>query len=168
MTNNNDIQTPIETIATKILVVRGQKVMLDRDLAKLYGVQTKRLKEQVKRNIERFPDDFMLELTYEEFQNLRSHCETSSWGGERYSPYAFTEQGVAMLSSVISSKTAIRINIQIMRAFVKIRQILATNEDVKRKLKEHDFKIDMLFNTVDQLLTTPEVTSKKYGFNTEQ
>jgi hypothetical protein len=115
----------IEAIQTKIYTLRGVKVMLDRDLAEMYGVETRRLNEQVKRNIDRFPNDFMFQLTGEEFEILISQNATSSWGGVRKLPYAFTELGVAMLSSVLNSKTAIQINMAIMRAFVEIRQLVA-------------------------------------------
>ena len=121
---------PQEIIERKIYLVRGRKVILDSELAKLYGVPTKRLKEQVKRNIKRFPEDFMLELTMEEFEILRSQFATSRWGGERYLPYAFTEQGVAMLSSVLNSERAIEVNIAIMRAFVRLREIVLTHKDL--------------------------------------
>jgi phage regulator Rha-like protein len=123
-----------ELIMNNIYLIRGQKVMLDQDLAKLYQVETKQLKRQVKRNISRFPDDFMFEITKEELQILRNQIGTSSrtvektgWGGTRYLPYAFTEQGVSMLSSVLNSETAIRVNIQIIRVFTKMRELLMTN-----------------------------------------
>ena len=119
----------LEVIATKILEVRGKKVMLDSDLAKLYGVKTKVLLQSVKRNMIRFPGDFMYQLTRQEVMNLRSHFVTSSWGGKRYLPYAFTQEGVAMLSSVLNSPRAIQVNIHIMRAFVKFRSMILTNED---------------------------------------
>ena len=111
----------IEQIQQKIFEIRGQKVMLDRDLAQMYGVETKRLNEQIKRNMKRFPEDFMFQLTKEEFQNLKSQFATSSWGGTRKLPYVFTELGVAMLSSVLNSDIAIEINMDIMRAFITIR-----------------------------------------------
>lgn len=114
----------LQIIQSKIYNIRGQKVMLDRDLAEMYGVETKILNKAVKRNIDRFPSDFMFQLTNQEVSNLRFQNGTSSWGGSRYLPYAFTELGVAMLSSVLSSQTAIRINISIMRAFLAIRQIV--------------------------------------------
>ena len=120
---NNNLMLPDEIIMNKIYLIRDQKVMIDRDLAELYGVETKVLKQQVKRNVERFPGDFMFELTKGEFDNLRSQFVTSSWGGARYLPMVFTEQGVAMLSSVLRSQQAIRVNIQIMRIFTKIREI---------------------------------------------
>jgi len=121
---------------------RGVKVMLDFDLAALYGVETKRLKEQVKRNLSRFPEDFMFELSRDEFEILRSQIATSRWGGMRYVPMAFTEQGVAMLSSVLSSDKAIQVNIEIMRAFARYRKLLMESNDFKKKL---DNKIDQIF-----------------------
>ena len=127
---------PAENIASKIFMIRGFKVMLDRDLAELYGVETKRLKEQVRRNISRFPEDFMFVLTNQEVRNLRSQIATSSWGGVRYIPMAFTEQSVAMLSTVLNSTRAIQVNIAIMRAFVKMREILATDKEFSEKLEK--------------------------------
>src|SRR4030042_6237664 len=118
---------PQEIIENKILFIRGKKVMLDKDLAMLYGVETKVLNQAIKRNITRFPEDFMFQLTSEEFQNLRSQIVTSSWGGQRYFPYAFTENGVAMLSSVLNSERAVDVNIQIMRTFTRLREMLLTH-----------------------------------------
>ena len=162
---------PVENITDKIFMIRGLKVMLDRDLAELYGVPTKRLKEQVRRNISRFPEDFMFELTNQEVRNLRSQFATSSWGGARYIPIAFTEQGVAMLSSVLHSKRAIEVNIAIMRAFVKMREIMATNKDFAEKLKiieeklaEHDDQFQVVFEAIKQLFTEEEKPKKKIGF----
>jgi len=117
------ISLPDEIVMRKIYLIRDLKVMIDRDLAELYGVETKKLKQAVKRNIERFPNDFMFELNQEEFENLRSQFVTSIWGGARYKPMAFTEQGVAMLSSVLNSKRAIAINIKIIRIYNKLRQL---------------------------------------------
>ena len=130
-----EVSVPTEEITGKIYLIRGQKVIMDRDLAEMYAVETKVLKQAVKRNIRRFPSDFMFELTKEEFQNLRSQFVTSSWGGPRYIPMVFTEQGVAMLSSVLHSESAIQVNIQIMRAFIQLRSMLATHEDLKRKIE---------------------------------
>ena len=147
---------PQEVIENKIYLIRGQKVMLDRDLAKLYGAPTKRLKEQVKRNIKRFPEDFMLELTMQELEILRSQFATSSWGGERYLPYAFTEQGVVMLSSVLNSERAIEVNIAIMRAFVRLREILLTHKDLAAKIAALELKYknhDMRFSEYDKHIT---------------
>lgn len=123
-------------IRNLIYVVRGQKVMLDSDLAMLYGVETRALNQAVKRNIERFPQDFMFQLTKEEFENLKSQIVTSSWGGVRKLPYAFTEQGVAMLSSVLKSKRAININVQIMRTFVQIRKLAIEHKDLQEQITE--------------------------------
>ena len=121
---------PDQVVMSKIYLIRDQKVMLDMDLAELYQVETKQLKRQVRRNIDRFPKDFMFELTKEEFTILRSQFGTSSWGGVRYAPMAFTEQGVAMLSSVLNSKTAIRVNIQIIRIFTKMRELILSHKDI--------------------------------------
>ena len=126
MRKQNLIMIPEEKIINKIHLIRGQKVMIDYDLAELYRVETKQLKRAVKRNMERFPHDFMFELTLEELQNLRSQTGTSSWGGVRHSPMVFTEQGVAMLSSILSSQQAISVNIQIIRVYTKMRELLLT------------------------------------------
>jgi len=163
----------VELIATKILFIRGHRVMLDRDLAQLYEVETKQLVRQIKRNIERFPEDFMYQLTKEEVINLRCQIGTSSWGGIRYLPYVFTEQGVAMLSSVLKSRRAIQVNILIMRAFVKIKEILLTHKDLaiklealERKYANHDKKIRAIFEAIKQLLQPPPVEQKRrIGFH---
>ena len=123
-----------QRILNRICLIRGQKVMLDKDLAEMYGVETKQLKRQVKRNMERFPKDFMFTLTSKEVANLRSQIGTSSWGGTRYIPMVFTEQGVAMLSSVLSSSTAIQVNINIIRVFTKLREYALTHKDILMKL----------------------------------
>ena len=148
---------PQEVIENKIFIIRGKKVMLDKDLAGLYEVGTKQLTRQVRRNIERFPDDFMFRLTEEE--NLRCQIGTSSYGGRRYLPYAFTEEGVAMLSSVLHSKRAAQVNIAIMRAFVKLRDILSTHKKLAHKLSElehkiekHDGEIQAIFEAIRQLM----------------
>lgn len=133
-------QLPVENkVESLIRVIRGQQVMLDRDLAELYGVETKRLNEQVKRNIERFPEDFMFQLTSNEFDNLKSQFATSSWGGVRKLPYAFTEQGVAMLSGVLKSPTAVEVNIRIMRAFVSMRHFMVNNAAIFQRLETIEF-----------------------------
>ena len=162
---------PVESITNKIYFIRGHKIMLDRDLAELYGVETKRLKEQVRRNISRFPEDFMFILTNQEISNLRSQFATSSWGGARYVPMAFTEQGVAMLSSVLKSRRAIEVNIAIMRAFVKMREIMAANKEFSEKLKiieaqlaEHDQQFKVVFEVIKQLLKDDEKPKQKIGF----
>ena len=133
-TGKNEVLVSMDHVAAKILFIRGQKVMLDQDLAELYGVATKVLIQAVRRNADRFPEDFMFQLTKQEFNDLRSQFVTSSWGGRRYPPYAFTEQGVAMLSSVLRSERAIGVNIEIMRAFLRLRQMLASNAELARKL----------------------------------
>lgn len=145
--------------------------MLDIDLAQLYGVETRRLNEQVKRNIERFPKDFMFQLTKEEAKILISQFATSRWGGSRKLPYAFTENGVAMLSSVLNSKRAIQVNIQIMRAFTKLREYLSTHRKLAEKFKEletridkHDEKIQSIMETINYLLDPPEKQKKQIGF----
>jgi len=163
----NTSLVPIERIQKCIYVIRGRKVMLDSDLAGLYGVETKVLLQAVKRNIERFPSDFMFQLSASEFKILRSQIVTSSWGGRRYAPCAFTEQGVAMLSSVLRSKRAVEINIAIMRVFVHLREILADNAALRRKLEEHDEKIKYIFNILGQMLQEPEKPKKRIGFLTE-
>ncbi len=161
--------TPLER---RILHIRGHKVMLDRDLAVLYGVTTKRLNEQVRRNAGRFPADFMLQLTPEETAALRSHYATSKKGrgGRRYRPLAFTEQGVAMLSSVLHSERAIRVNITIMRAFVRLREILATHRDLARKLealeRRYDAQFRVVFDALRELVSTPEPPRRRIGFHT--
>ena len=160
---NCDQLPEVIDIKPMIRVIRGQQVMLDRDLAQLYGVETKRLNEQVKRNIERFPDDFMFQLSKDDVEILKSQNATSSWGGDRRLPYAFTEQGIAMLSSVLKSQTAVDVNIRIMRAFVSMRRFIATNAQLFQRLetieyhqlemKQHqevtDKRIDEVFKRLD-------------------
>ena len=154
----NDI-IPLERIKNRIFLVRGRKIMLSTHLAELYGVEPKMLMRAVKRNIERFPEDFMFQLNNEEFANLKYHFGTSSWGGIRYNPFAFTEQGVAMLSSVLRSQRAVEVNIQIMRAFVKFRELLATYEELAKRLDEMEEKYDerfsIVFKAIKQLMTKP-------------
>ena len=161
---------PVERIAQTILLIRNQKVMLDADLAALYGVETKVLVQAVKRNIDRFPADFMFQLTKQEFDDLRSQTVTSSWGGRRYPPYAFTEQGVSMLSSVLRSKRAIQVNIEIMRAFVQLRRMLASHADLARKLssleKKYDAQFKVVFDAIRGLMAPPEPKKKReIGFS---
>ena len=167
-----DTTIPVEQIASKIYLIRSVKVMLDRNLAELYGVETKVLKQAVRRNIDRFPKDFMFELTKDEFENLRSQIVTSSWGGTRYFPMAFTEQGVAMLSSVLNSKRAIQVNIQIMRAFTRLRQMLSTHEELKKKIEAMERKYDenfrIVFDAIKQLLDIDEKPRKKIGFTVKE
>ena len=159
---------PIESIIGKIVFMRGEKVLLDRDLADLYGVETKQLKRAVRRNIKRFPDDFMFELTKKEFDNLRYQSGTSNWGGPRYLPMAFTEQGVAMLSGVLNSDRAIEVNIAIMRAFVQLRKIIGSHEKLEEKLRkiehhieDHDEKIVAIFRVIQELIGPDEKPKKK-------
>ena len=163
---------PAELIEKKILLIRGHKVMLDSDLAELYGVPTKVLLQAVKRNLERFPDDFMFQLSEIESLNLRSQFVTSSWGGRRYAPYAFSEQGVAMLSSVLRSKRAIQANVQIMRTFIRLRHILASHKELARKLealeKKYDTRFKIVFEAISQLMAVPEPKEKKIGFRARE
>ncbi|OWP84495.1 DNA-binding protein [Flavobacterium davisii] len=166
--SQKEISIPDEIISNKIYFIRGQKVMLDRDLAELYKVETKNLKRQVRRNIERFPEDFMFELNEEEFEILRCQIGTSSWGGTRYRPIAFTENGVAMLSSVLNSPTAIKMNIQIIRVFTKIREALSDNlnikleiEEIKKKLSNHSKNIELVFNYLDELIEKKDNTKER-------
>ncbi|MGL2988017.1 ORF6N domain-containing protein [Flavobacterium sp. RSSA_27] len=166
----NKILLSEEFISNKIYFIRNQKVMLDRDLAILYGIETKRLKEQVKRNISRFPEDFMFELTKSEFENWRSQFATSNSDkmGLRYLPYAFTEHGVLMLSSVLKSDKAIQVNIQIMRIFTKVRQMLLDTTELKidilqiqKKLENHDKNIELVFSYLDELIEKKENESPR-------
>ena len=165
-----------ETIASRILLLRSHKVLLGAELAELYGVETKVLVQAVKRNLERFPDDFMFQLTNQEFNVLRSQSVTSrpTHGGRRTAPYAFTEQGVAMLSSVLSCPRAIAVNIEIMRAFVRLREVLAGNKELaaklgelERKLKGHDQAIAGILDAIRQLMAPPPAPKKRpIGFVT--
>ena len=168
---------PDETVISKIYVIREHKVMLDSDLADLYGVQTKALKQAVKRNADRFPEDFMFELTEEESERLRSQIVTSNKGrgGSRYMPMAFTEAGVAMLSSVLTSDTAIRVNIQIIRVFTKMREMFVTNKEVllqlekiELKLTQHDQDIAVIFECLKKLLNPPQPPRPKVGFRRKE
>jgi len=177
----NDKEITVDVVATKILFVRGKKVMLDYDLAKLYGVATKVLNQAVKRNIGRFPMDFMFQLSWEEAGGSRSQFVTLKQGKNvKYLPYVFTEQGVAMLSSVLNSERAIEVNIAIMRAFVRMREILLTNKDLAVKIealelkyKNHEIKfsqydahIGAIFEAIKQLMTPDPVPEKpKIGFH---
>ena len=147
----------------RVLVIRGVKIMLDKDLAEIYGVEVKRLNEQVKRNHTRFPADFMFQLSSEEWLHLMSQNATSSWGGNRKLPNAFTEQGVAMLSSVLNSETAIQVNIQIIRVFTKMKQLLLENkelflkiEKVEKRLTNHDKDLQNIFTILKKLIPLPE------------
>ena len=171
----NQIVIPDEIITSKIYLIREKKVILDKDLAELYNVTTGVLNQAVKRNIARFPDDFMFQATKEEFDNLISQFGTSSWGGRRKLPYAFTEQGVAMLSGVLHSERAITVNIQIMRVFTKVREILTDNlsvrleiEEIKKQLVNHDKNIELVFSYLDELIEKHDNPKprKAIGFNT--
>jgi len=167
---------PVEIIERKIRVVRGHKVMLSMHLAELYGVETRALNQAVKRNIHRFPDDFMFQISESEAEQLVSQNvipHKKLFGGS--SPYAFTEQGVAMLSSILNSEQAIKINIAIMRAFVKLRELLSTNkelahklEQLEQKIEKHDEGIKAIFNAIRQLMTPPEPKKRKIGFKRDK
>jgi len=181
------VATSVEQVTQSILIVRGQKVLLDSDLAALYGVETRVLLQSVRRNLDRFPEDFMLQLSQEEWtalrsqfasskdENLRSQFVTSSHGGRRHTPYAFTEQGVAMLSSVLKSERAIAVNIEIMRAFVCMRELLASNRElayqlkalenrVARKFAIHDQAIADILKTIRELMSAPVSPKRSIGF----
>ena len=160
---------PAEHIEKRILLLRGHKVILDDDLAELYEVEVKQLKRQVRRNIDRFPADFMFELSRQEQESLRRHFGTLKRGEHsKYLSYGFTEQGVAMLSSVLRSKRAVQVNIEIMRAFVRLREMLATHKDLARKLealeKRYDSQLKVVFDAIRQLMTPPEPRKRKIGF----
>ena len=166
---------PVENVERLILLVRGQKMILDAVLAELYGVPTKVLVQTVKRNADRFPSDFMFQLAPEEFAHLRSQFVTSSWGGRRYPPFAFTEHGVAMLSSVLRSRRAVQVNIAIMRAFVRLRATLALHTELgtklsalERKIAGHDESIRTLFDAIRQLMASPEKARRSIGFRVEE
>ena len=170
MAKETSLIIPAERIQQCIYLIRKQKVILDSDLAVLYGVETKALVRAVKRNIDRFPDDFMFQLTKSEFDNfLRCQNGTSSWGGRRYLPYAFTEQGVAMLSSILRSKRAVQVNIAIMRTFVKLRRILEDNALLRRKIESMERKYDEQFQqvfTVLKYMIAEETKPKQpFGFH---
>ncbi|MGO1596983.1 MAG: ORF6N domain-containing protein [Sphingobacterium sp.] len=172
---NNKLIVPDEVVISKIYYIRDQKVMLDSDLAELYGVETKQLKRQVRRNLDRFPEDFMFELTSDEYRYSRSQNGTLKQGGNiKYAPMVFTEQGVAMLSSVLNSSRAIQVNIQIIRVFTHIRQVLADNteirlevEKIKNKLDNQDKNMEIVFKYLDELLERqekPNPPRKRIGF----
>lgn len=160
---------PAERIDAIIYVLRGEKVILDRNIASLYEVPTKVLMQAVKRNRKRFPKDFMFQLTTEETRDLRYQIGTSSWGGNRYRPYAFTEQGVAMLSGVLRSERAVQVNVEVMRAFVRLRRIAASREDLARKIEEleekYDSKFSVVFDALRELMATPEPSDRPIGFD---
>jgi hypothetical protein len=168
MTRRKTSLVRVVRIERAILMVRGQRVMLDSDLAELYGVETKVLNRAVKRNKARFPVDFMFQLSVEETANLRCQIGTSRYGGRRYQPYVFTEQGVAMLSSVLRSQRAVRVNVEIMRAFVRLRRWLVTHEDWARRLdeleKKYDAQFRSVFEAIRQLMTPSGAPQKQIGF----
>ncbi|MDO8526318.1 MAG: ORF6N domain-containing protein [Deltaproteobacteria bacterium] len=156
---------PVERVEQKILFIRGEKVLLDSDLAELYGVETGALNRAFKRNLERFPEDFAFQLTEKEDESLRCHFGISKEkGGRRYLPYVFTEQGVAMLSGVLQSPRAVLVNVAIMRTFVKLRKMIASNKDLAQKLaqleKQYDHQFKMVFDAIRELMTTPPAKSK--------
>jgi hypothetical protein len=162
----------INRITRAIFIARGAKVLLDAELARLYGVSTGNLNKAVRRNRDRFPADFMFRLTSGEAQNLRFQFGISSWGGRRVLPYAFTEQGVAMLSSVLKSERAVKVNIAIMRAFVKLRETLETNRalankfsDLEPRVGKHDKEIAAIIDAIRQLMAPPEKTKREIGFH---
>ena len=159
----NQIILSENIVASKIYVIRDQRVMLDKDLAELYEVETRALNQAVSRNLERFPEIFMFQLTQQQFEILKSQIVTSSWGGTRKLPYVFTEQGVAMLSSVLRSKKAIQVNIQIMMVFTKVREVLVDTlslaldiEDLKKKLDNQNKSIELVFSYLDELMEKQE------------
>ena len=175
----NELQIlPDETIINKIYIIREKKVMIDRDLAELYGVETKVLNQAVKRNLKRFPDDFMFQLTDEEFRNLRSQIVISSWGGSRFRPMVFTEQGVAMLSSILNSERAISVNIQIIRVFTRMRAMIESHKEILKKLEmlekkdiELDDKVTLIFEYLKELEQSKQEETdlkqrKRIGFKT--
>src|SRR5207248_6705662 len=162
---------PVQRIAQAIFVLRGQKVILSQDLAALYGVTVAALTQAMKRNTKRFPKDFVFQITAKELRNLKSQVVISSWGGRRYLPYAFTEQGVAMLSSVLNSERAVKVKIAIMRAFVKLREALETNRELARKFSElekrigkHDQDITAIIEAIRQLMAPPKTPRREIGF----
>ena len=168
---------PDEIISSKIYLIREKKIMLDKDLAVLYGVTTGNLNKAVKRNIKRFPDDFMFQLTKQEFENLIFQIGIAKWGGTRSMPFAFTEQGVAMLSGILNSDRAIHVNIQIMRIFTKIREMLVENlslrievEAIKKKLSNQDKSIELVFSYLDELIEKHENPQprKRIGYKTSK
>src|SRR5881397_2859389 len=166
---------PVQRIAQAIFVLRGQKVILSQDLAALYGVTVGVLTQAMKRNTKRFPEDFVFQVTAEELRDLKSQIVISSWGGRRHLPYAFTEQGVAMLSSVLNSERAVKVNIAIMRTFVKLRQTLDTNRELAQKFSEleqrvgkHDEEIAGILEAIRRLMAPPEKPGREIGFHVRE
>jgi phage regulator Rha-like protein len=169
------VEIPTERIAQLIFIIRGKKVMIDKDLAELYQVETRDMNKAVRRNIARFPTDFMFQLTEQEFENLMFQFGTSRWGGTRKLPYVFTEHGVVMLSSVLKSEKAIEMNISIVRAFIKLRELLATNkdlatrmDDLERHQKSHSQHLVNIYSTLKKLTSEPKKEEGKIGFNVEK
>jgi hypothetical protein len=157
-----------EEIFGRIYFLRGEKVILDQDLAALYNVELKVLNQAVKRNLKRFPSDFMFKLSEIEFKNLRSQFVTSSWGGRRYTPFAFTEQGVAMLSGLLNSERAVKVNIEIMRAVVQLRRLIDTNKELAKKIelleRKYDSQFRIVFEAIRELIKEEEKPKRKIGF----
>jgi hypothetical protein len=169
--SSQDLTVPVETIQRRIYLMRGHKVMFDTDLAELYQVSTGNLNLAVRRNPTRFPEDFMFQLTQEEFTNLRLQTASSSWGGRRYMPFAFTEHGVAMLSSVLSSDRAVQMNILIVRAFIRLRDMLATHKHLARRIgkleinqKQHASVITILAEEIEDIKRPPDTPKRRIGF----
>jgi hypothetical protein len=162
----------LSAIEQRILILRGQRVLLDSTLAELYGVETRVLIQAVKRNTDRFPEDFMLSLTKQEFNLLRSQTVTSRWGGRRTPPYAFTEQGVAMLSSVLRSEQAVKVNIEIMRAFLRLRQMLTENKELKARIDQleqhYDKQFSTVFDAIRELMKPEKTSGRPIGFIWDQ
>ncbi len=170
---------PLETITSRILLLRGQKILLDADLAALYGVETRRLNEQVRRNLERFPEDFIFEVTDEEFVDLKSHFATSSWGGRRKRPMAFTEHGAIMAATILKSPRAVEMSVYVVRAFVRLREVLASSKELAKRLDDleqetealslqHDAfarntraQLKQVFDAIRELMTPPEPQKKR-------
>ncbi len=162
---------PDEIILSKIYQFRNQKVMIDSDLSELYQVETKRLNEQVKRNINRFPSDFMFQLNTEEWEDLKSQNATTSWGGRRTAPFVFTEHGILMLSSVLNSDKAINVNVHIIRIFIKMRELLLTHkelllqlEDMRKVIDGHEDRIDMIYNYLKQFMQNQKIPRTEIGY----
>lgn len=175
---NNRIANIEQNISERIYLIRGERVMLDSDLAEIYGVSTSRLNEQVKRNIRRFPQDFMLELTFEEFKNLKSQDAISRWGGRRKPPKAFTEHGAIMLATVLNSQRAIDASIYVVRAFIKLREFVMLSKEIARKLEEfetktnrkfseHDKMFEIVFETIRKVMVEESKPKSKIGFLTD-
>lgn len=177
---------PLETITQRILLLRGQKVLLDADLAALYGVETRRLNEQVRRNLKRFPADFIFEVTVDEFTNLKSHFAISSWGGRRKLPLAFTEHGAIMAATILKSPRAVEVSVYVVRAFVRLREVLASNKELAKRLDDLEQKTEALalrhdsfarntrgqlkqvFDAIRELMVPPEPKKRPIGFVTPQ